>query len=64
MDQSQIETIIRERIEELRRLEQGARHRSQEISYQDKRDELEALLLRIHGIAAVTLDFARTADCH
>lgn len=49
MDHDQIETIIRDRIDELRKLESGARPRSMLISYQDKRDELEALLLRIHG---------------
>jgi len=65
MNQEQIEIIIRERIEELRRLEQSARHRSHETSYQDKRDELEALLLRIHGMAAATLlSRAAAADCH
>lgn len=51
MDQSQIEAIIQGRIEELRGLERTARHRSAAVSYQDKRDELEALLFRIHGIA-------------
>jgi hypothetical protein len=53
MDQSQIETIILERIEELQRHEIGARLRCMKVSYQDKRDELEALLLRIHGLAMV-----------
>lgn len=51
MDQNQLEKIIKERIEELRQLEKSARHRSLEVSYQDKRDELEALLFRIHGMA-------------
>lgn len=52
MDQNQIVTIIRDRIGELRQLEKTARPRSLVISYQDKRDELEALLLRIHGLTA------------
>lgn len=58
MDDDQIETIIRDRIDELRKLESGARARSMLISYQDKRDELEALLLRIHGVRLV-----RSATC-
>jgi len=55
MDQDQIETIIRDRIGELRQLEKSARPRLLAISYQDKRDELEALLLRIHGLSAMRL---------
>lgn len=63
MDLSQLDKIINERIVELRQLESNARHRSLQISYQDKRDELEALLLRIHGVFATRQ--AREANgCH
>jgi hypothetical protein len=55
MDQDQIEGIIRDRIGELQQLERSARPRSMAISYQDKRDELEALLLRIHGLSSMSL---------
>jgi hypothetical protein len=61
MDQSQIEKIIRERIDELRSLESTARHRSL-ISYQDKRDELEALLLRIHGSAFLSMTYGSAPE--
>lgn len=50
MDQTQIEAVINDRIEELRRLEAGA-SRASKVSYQDKRDELEALLFRLRGLA-------------
>jgi hypothetical protein len=45
-----IETIIRDRIGELERLERGETSRRMQLSYQDKRDELEALLLRFHAL--------------
>lgn len=47
MDQSQIEKVILSRIQELRRLEAIEHQRAMKVSYQDKRDELEVLLLRI-----------------
>ena len=63
MNQDQIETIIHDRIEELRRLEKTARHRSFEISYQDKRDELEALLLRIRGLSTAHTAVREAPSC-
>jgi hypothetical protein len=62
MGQSELERVIKERIEELKQLEKSARHRSLAISYQDKRDELEALLIRVHGISAI--QWVREAGCH
>ncbi len=59
MDLAQIEKIIRDRIEEIRVLEKTdykvrtpAKMRAL-ISLQDKRDELEGLLLRIRAMASI-----------
>lgn len=53
LTQIQIEAVIGARIEELRLLEVGERSARMRTSYQDKRDELEALLLRIMGLGSV-----------
>lgn len=53
MDQAQIETIIRDRIEELRALELTEHMHRLRLSLIDKRDELEALLLRIRALSTM-----------
>ena len=53
MDQGEIEVIITDRIKELRTLEQSEHLHRLRISFQDKRDELETLLFRIHALASV-----------
>lgn len=50
MDQGEIEAIIVDRINELRALEQSEHLHRLRIPFQDKRDELENLLLRIHAM--------------
>lgn len=47
-----IETIVRDRISELQQLERSERSARMRVSYQDKRDELETLLLRIKILAS------------
>ncbi len=46
-----IETIVRDRISELEKLEQSERSPRMRVSYQDKRDELQTLLLRFKMLA-------------
>jgi hypothetical protein len=53
MELAQIEKIIRDRIDELKSLEKTEHMVRVRISLQDKRDELETLLIRIRTMAAV-----------
>ena len=53
MNQDEIETIIQHRIQELRDLEAGEHLLRAKTTFQDKRDELEALLIRIHALAGL-----------
>lgn len=46
-----IERIVRDRISELEELERSERSSRMKISYQDKRDELQTLLLRFKMLA-------------
>jgi hypothetical protein len=62
MNQTQIETIIRSRIAELQQFELDEHIGNKKVSYQDKRDELEAILLRIRCLAAVQVESLRTFD--
>lgn len=54
MSQAQIEKIIQDRIDELRTLEKAEHMVRAKTSLQDKRDELENLLLKIRALASVS----------
>jgi len=51
MDLADIEKIIQDRVQELRTLERAEHMLRVRTSLQDKRDELETLLLRIRAVA-------------
>lgn len=53
MELSQVEKVIRDRIGELKELEAREHMLRVRTSLQDKRDELEALLLRLRGMAVL-----------
>lgn len=53
MDLPQVEKIIRDRITELKGLETQEHMLRARTSLQDKRDELEGLLLRLRAMASV-----------
>lgn len=54
MDLSQVEKIIQDRISELKDQEAREHMLRARTSLQDKRDELEGLLIRIRAMAAVS----------
>lgn len=54
MDLSQVEKVIRDRIVELKDLEAREHMLRVRTSLQDKRDELEGLLLRLRAMAAIS----------
>lgn len=54
MELPQVEKVIRDRIDELKDLEAREHMLRARTSLQDKRDELEALLLRLRAMAVLS----------
>jgi DNA-binding TFAR19-related protein (PDSD5 family) len=53
MDQAEIERVINDRIKELLALERAERLNRLRVSFQDKRDELENLIIRIRAMGSL-----------